>query len=95
MSDSLKWALWGTIAAVWLLVGFGHLESAALRNPEGTTLSQLLVNLAYAWPPIVFFAGLVIGLFIGTLAAHLLWPWVPKQKRVMCAECGKTILKGD
>lgn len=75
--------------------GFGFLERSALNDPNGLSLSQFTVNMIYAWPPVVFIAGLAIGLFLGILTTHFLWPWVPLQKRVTCGECGQTILKGN
>lgn len=72
--------------------GFGYLESAAMHDPNGLTLSQFTVNIITAWPPIVFIAGLAVGIFLGTLNTHFTWPWVPKQKRTECVQCGKTVL---
>lgn len=80
------------VPPVLFAIGFAFLESAALADPEGLTLSQLVVNIAHAWPPIVFLFGLVLGILIGILTTHFLWPWVPRQYRATCGQCGKTIL---
>jgi len=73
-------------------IAFSILESAALADPEGLTLSQFIVNIAHGWPPVVFLFGLALGVLIGILTTHFLWPWVPLQYRATCAQCGKTIL---
>ena len=76
-------------------VGFSIMESYALKQADpnaGITLSQFVVNLFHAWPPLVFLVGMVIGLTIGILLTHFTWPWVPEQYRAQCGRCGKTIL---
>lgn len=82
-------------ALLIFIVGFSIMESYALKqgNPDdGITLSQFVVNIAHAWPPVVFLFGLVLGLVTGVLTSHFLWVWVPEQYRATCGQCGKTIL---
>lgn len=86
------WIAWAVGAIVIVWGSWALLESAALSDPDGLTLSQFMVNVARAWPPIVLLIGIVIGVFIGTLNTHVFWPWVPKHLRATCGQCGKTIL---
>jgi len=79
---------------IWLLLiaaSFATLEWHALSTPDGLSLSQWTVDLLYAWP----LAGPLIGMGIGILLCHFFWPWTPKQKRVICGQCGRTLLIGD
>lgn len=92
MGYRTKWAIWAVLALTIAVGGFALIESQALSDPNGLTLSQLTVNIIYAWPPVVFLFGLGLGLLIGILTTHFLWTWVPLQKRVNCAECGKRII---
>lgn len=80
---------------VWLLilgapVLLGAIaEGLALADPEGLTLSQFVVDVTERWRPLIFLAGAVTG----GLVVHFWWPWVPRQRRVMCGRCGETILR--
>jgi hypothetical protein len=78
------WVAW--LAAI--VVSFIVLETIALRDENGLTLSQFTVNVTYAWLPAIFLMGMVVGI----LVAHFFWPWVPKQLRAQCGACGKTLL---
>ncbi len=76
---------------IWLgftLSFFIGYEWWALSRNDGLSLSQLTVDAFYAWPPF----GFLLGLAIGMLIAHLFWPWVPRQLRATCGECGETVL---
>lgn len=90
--------LWSVLILGVLLifiVGFSIMESYALKQTDpnaGITLSQFVVNIFHAWPPVVLLFGLVLGVVIGVLTSHFLWPWVPEQYRATCGQCGKTIL---
>lgn len=91
----IGWSALIVSALLIFFVGFSIMESYALKqnNPDdGITLSQFIVNIFHAWPPIVFLLGMAIGLAIGLMVTHLLWPWVPAQYRATCGQCGKTIL---
>lgn len=91
-------AVWVTFLAVSmvifiaLFIGWGILEAAALADPEGLTLSQFVVNLVRAWPPIVVVVCAIIFFPMGLLTTHFLWPWMPAHMRAICGQCGKTIL---
>lgn len=78
---------------LFFLTVFALMESNALQYDDAITLSQLVVNVIYAWPPIVFLFGVSLGLVMGILTTHFLWPWVPSQLKESCPRCGKTILK--
>lgn len=80
---------------LFFMVVFSMMESYALKqnNPDdGITLSQFVVNLIHAWPPLVAVVFLAIGLTMGLLISHFQWVWVPEQKRATCGQCGKTVL---
>jgi len=77
---------------IWLLViafTFAVIEGLAVSDPGGLTLSQFIVNVSRAWPPIVA----LIGILIGMLISHFWWPWIPKQHRDRCEICGRDVLK--
>lgn len=61
---------------VWVGI-FSAMEGYALHHDDALTLSRFLWDVSQAWPPIVFLAGLVIGLTIGILTSHLFWRWDP------------------
>jgi hypothetical protein len=69
--------------------GFAVLEWLAIVDPEGLTLSQLVANISHAWPPFVAICGIAIGILI----AHFWWPWVRRQERETCPQCGRQRLK--
>lgn len=87
------WIAWAIGALVIVWGSWALLESAALGDPDGLTLSQFMVNVARAWPPIVLLIGIVIGVFIGTLNTHVFWRWTPLQEKERCTVCGRTVLK--
>lgn len=74
--------------ALFVAVGFAVLEWSAIIDPEGLTLSQFVVNISHAWPPIIALFGILIGMLI----SHFWWPWVPKQYRERCSICGRDVL---
>lgn len=80
----LVWSLW----LAFFVSSFAAFEWWALSHDNGLSLSQYTVDALYAWPPL----GFLLGLLVGILVTHFFWPWVPKQLRVICGECGKTIL---
>lgn len=79
-----------TIFALVIVIVFVVLESLALVDTEGLSLSQWYVNITQAWPPIKTLIGIVIGILI----CHFGWWWVPKQQREKCPlGCGYERLK--
>lgn len=78
------WAVW----AGAIIISFAVFEGYALMQPDGVTLSQAVVDLSHAWPPIVF----LLGMLVGGLVAHFWWFWVPRQRREVCSICMRTTL---
>lgn len=76
-------ALWPLGIAVWLVVGwaaFAFFEARALRHGDRAgyaTLSLALYTVGSKFPLSIFAGGLLIGLFFGSLATHVLWHWCP------------------
>lgn len=79
---------WTVFGLVWVVI-FAVMEGYALTHDDAITLSQFTVNIIYAWPPI----SVLVGMVIGGLIVHFMWPWVPAQRRETCAVCGKQVLK--
>jgi len=66
---------------VWLMIGcaaFAYFEWKGLRYPtRHDTLSLFLYRVGSKFPLSIFLGGLLIGLFLGAVATHLLWHWCP------------------
>jgi len=66
---------------LWLILGwaaFAFFEARAFRHPERqNTLSAFLFSVGQRFPLSIFLVGLLIGLFWGALATHILWHWCP------------------
>lgn len=84
MKYRLAWLALGLSA----LTAFAVIETLALSHDDGVSLSQLTVDLLYAWPPL----GYLLAWLSGVLTCHFTWWWVPKQKLATCGECRRTIL---
>jgi hypothetical protein len=77
------WVVWPTVIISWLVLGwaaFALLETRALKHAhrkDQVTLSFFLYTIGAKFPLSIFLAGLLIGLFFGSLATHVLWHWCP------------------
>lgn len=76
------WYVWPIGIAIWLAVGwidFAIFEKHGLAptRPNQITLSLFCYTVAAKFPLAIFWAGLMIGLFFGTLSTHFLWHWCP------------------
>ena len=77
------WIVWPLGVVLWLGVGwyeFSVFESRALAanaRKDQITLSMFCFTIASKFPLSIFWAGLMIGLFFGTLSTHFLWHWCP------------------
>jgi uncharacterized membrane protein len=76
------WILWPVGIVLWLALGwaeFAYLEKRGLMptRKNQITLSLFCYTVASKFPLSVFWAGLMIGLFFGTLSTHFLWHWCP------------------
>lgn len=62
---------WGVLWFVWFAMGiisFSVLEYLAIRFNK-PTLSHMIVDIFFVWPPI----AVLLGLAFGALAAHWFW----------------------
>lgn len=66
--------IYWTIVIILPLIAIAAGETYALRTGK-TTFSRFLWRMSLAWMPIVFLVGMVVG----GLAVHILWPWCPQQ----------------
>lgn len=76
------WIVWPVGIALWLALGwaeFAYLEKRGLfpTRKNQITLSMFCYTVASKFPLSVFWAGLMIGEFLGTLSTHFLWHWCP------------------
>ena len=78
--------VWTGLLVSTLIIG-GIFEWRALGDPEGLTFSQYVATAFYHWLPLIY----IVGAINGGLVVHFLWPWVPKEKRVICGQCGYEI----
>jgi hypothetical protein len=80
MSYNLVWPIG---IGIWLILGwsaFAFFEARAIRHKDRAgylTLSMWCYTLGAKFPLSIFLAGLLLGLFWGGLAVHVLWHWCP------------------
>lgn len=77
------WIVWPAGIAIWLALGWGafaFFEARGLRHDarkDQITLSMFCYTIGSKFPLSILLGGLMIGLFWGILATHLLWHWCP------------------
>lgn len=77
------WILWPVLIVSWCLLGwieFAYLESKALQanhQPSQITLSMFCYTITKRFPLSIFWLGIIVGLFFGSLSVHLWWHWCP------------------
>jgi hypothetical protein len=77
------WLVWPVGIVIWLALGWGafaYFEAHALHHDarkDQITLSMFCYTIGSRFPLSIFFLGLLVGLFWGTLSTHLFWHWLP------------------
>lgn len=65
---------WTALLLGWAAI-FAVMEGYALTHDDAITLSRFVWEISAAWPPIIFLAGMTVGI----LVSHFWWRWNPED----------------
>lgn len=76
------WIVWPVGILIWLVIGwaeFGYFESNAILHPSSSrvTLSYFVYYLSTKFPLSIFWGGVLVGAFFGSLSVHFFWHFCP------------------